>query len=913
MRQIGSKAVCLASLGLATSLALPAAAQSDGVASNRLYWDLVLDLEGRFSTDRNIGQGDLFVPLTQLRDQLVFADFRFRYDDSESQEYNLGVGYRRLIGDDLILGGYGFFDHLISSHSNGFHQVTLGAEAMMEHFEFRGNLYLPEDEEKAFGATIFGGDMLGSTLSFTRNRAVEKPLPGIDIEGGVRSPVKEIDAWLYGGYYYFDDSGFETVSGPQIRLQWNIDTDAILPNSTLSTGVRWASDDLRGDRTYVTVGLRFPLGFGGRPGAVTTPLPDWQPARMVRRIERDIDIVTDTTVKRVSSEPATVPGTGGSQTFGTIEVVKVDGTAATGSGTVNNPSDDLVAAVDSGADIVMVQGTLDSNGAFVPFDLDAGVPINLNPGQRLLGGGSTIAIADSTGTNTTTYRVPGVTGIVRQTDGLTNIVVAEDDTEIQGMYLFGGNSGVIINNRDGVQISGTIVESSANDAIQITNGSSNVRMSVVDIWNNDATSPTGIRINASSGIILSGVNVGSSSSGRVYSNDAVLIENGSSDVLISGLNTNGEDGSNTGLIAIGGVVIDGSTDVTIEGNSFLGGFTGSAISIVNGASDVTVDSITTSGNINTVAAILVDNASSVDISNAQIYNFADAALEIRNGANDISVEQFVTRGSGGTTDAIRLNGVSDITLTEVSLLDEFTGENLASPVTANRLILAENVSDLTVRDFFATGVVAGVNPSDPDPDGDGNDYTFGELIDLNNVDDSTFTNIDLSEVAIISTNNDPASFDGAIVIRNGSEGLTFRGLAAQEDRSLIQTSQLAGSLIRISDSGNVTPITFDYFDFDLSQAYEASDLPGSGTLVTLDNATVDFSNSIFRTNRDSNTDFIFFGDTVNMSGTGNTFINTELDGAVPSIVDNTDTALNGTIDFDEPEGSLDNTGFTPAP
>ncbi|WP_236254508.1 inverse autotransporter beta domain-containing protein [Mucisphaera calidilacus] len=901
-------AVCLASLGLATSLVSPALAQDDQVVSDRLYWDLILDIEGRFSTGRNIGQGDLFVPLTQLRDQLVFADFRFRYDDDASQEYNLGVGYRRLLGDKVILGGYGYFDHLISGNDNGFNQLTFGAEALLEHFEFRGNLYLPEDDEKGFGPSFASGQLLGGTLSYNTNQQVEKPLPGFDLEAGVRSPVREIDAWIYAGYFRFDDSGFETVAGPQVRAQWNIDTDAILPNSTLSTGVRWAEDDVRGSRTYFTIGIRFPLGFGGRPGGVTTPLPDWQPDRMVRRVERDIDIVTGARAAVVSSEPATIPGTGGTP-FGTIDVVRDGGTAATGTGTLQNPSGDLVASIDSGAEIVILAGRRNDANQLIPYELAPGQSLNLNPGQSLLGGGSAIQITDASGNNPVTYFVPAFRGVVRQNDIFTDIINANDDTEIQRMYLVEGSSGIVIDDADNVSVFDTTIFGPSGDGVQIINGSTGVSIIAFGVQD-EAGSGTiaGIRItgNTTSDVLLENLDL------RSLPNQGIVIENQASAVTINRLDLNGTTGSTVGLS------IDNASDVTVDG-AVIRTFDSSAVAVTNASSNINIDDLITVGPGNAAAAVLIDNASGVTLTNPLIYDFANNGLEITNGSSDITVDSLRTRGGADSDTAIQLTGVSDITLTNSALLD-FVAEDgapPATPVTANRLLQATNVTDLTVDQFYATGFVGGASVADPDPDNDTNDYALGEIFDLDNVDDSTFANLDFDGVRVTSINNTPDSFDGVIVIRNGSENLTFTGATDPDDRSVIRTlGQLAGSMVRVTDSGNVTPITFTNFTFDLADNFEAADLPGNGTHLSVGNATVSFDNTIFRTNRDDNNDFIFYdtasGNTVDLSGTGNTFVNTELENATPS-VSNGATTVNGGIDFDEPEGTLDGTGFTPAP
>ncbi len=104
--------------------------QADAMPASDVYWLPILNLGGKVGTDRNIGEIELMVPLTQLENEMWFFDFRGRIDDDDSSEFNVGFGLRTALDENFVLGAYGFFDFLESSNDNNFTQATIGVELM---------------------------------------------------------------------------------------------------------------------------------------------------------------------------------------------------------------------------------------------------------------------------------------------------------------------------------------------------------------------------------------------------------------------------------------------------------------------------------------------------------------------------------------------------------------------------------------------------------------------------------------------------------------------------------------------------------------------------------------------------------------------------------------------------------------
>ncbi|PHR86881.1 MAG: hypothetical protein COA78_37555, partial [Blastopirellula sp.] len=78
-------------------------------------WSPYVDMNAYGSNDRWLGQANLFLPLEQSEDSMLFLDFRGLWTDDRSTEGNWGIGYRKILASERIVGVYGFFDHRSTS------------------------------------------------------------------------------------------------------------------------------------------------------------------------------------------------------------------------------------------------------------------------------------------------------------------------------------------------------------------------------------------------------------------------------------------------------------------------------------------------------------------------------------------------------------------------------------------------------------------------------------------------------------------------------------------------------------------------------------------------------------------------------------------------------------------------------
>jgi len=190
-------------------------AQLQGLATQKLNRDLVTRLLGplpewvqRTEVTGNFnlsGWRGLEVttvqPLWQPEDkrsvlftQLSFTNYRMF--DRQRFAGNAGIGYRQLLmGDKLLLGGNGFYDH---EFVQGHHRVGLGAEVKYGPLDFSTNGYV------------------GLNQRSTSDGSVERVPNGLDVELGAQVPYLPW-AKIYSKYYVWDNKLDNTpVHGTQV-------------------------------------------------------------------------------------------------------------------------------------------------------------------------------------------------------------------------------------------------------------------------------------------------------------------------------------------------------------------------------------------------------------------------------------------------------------------------------------------------------------------------------------------------------------------------------------------------------------------------------------------------------------------------------------------------------------------------
>lgn len=259
-------------------------------------WGPYIDFIARPGTPTSTGTIDLFVPVAQADDWLVFLNARGTLTSEPSQEAGLGGGVRHIVpdfifGQDTILGVYGFVDFRNSSNGNSFVQGTVGAELITERFEVRINGYLPGSRTYTVaGTTTSGITLQGTNVVLTGTSRQEQALPGFDVEAGLRFELDPDTTFRVNAGYYRFARGGTRVEGGLARAELQFDDPFGFDGASLSIGGELRNDNYNGTHGNATLRFRMPLGIsrnGGDEGAGFGDIDDL----MVRPVQRFDNVV----------------------------------------------------------------------------------------------------------------------------------------------------------------------------------------------------------------------------------------------------------------------------------------------------------------------------------------------------------------------------------------------------------------------------------------------------------------------------------------------------------------------------------------------------------------------------------------------------------------------------------------------
>jgi len=347
----------IAPAALAVALAAPAWGQDSPDK-----WGGFLDLEAKPGTARHLGEADLFVPLAQDERNLLFANVKARLDDNDSKEGNFGAGVRHMHTSGWNLGAYGYFDRRITGNDNLFNQLTFGAEALGEDFEFRVNSYWPIGKKVKFVDSLNTADLSGTSVTFRGGE--EHALQGFDAEIGWRVPAfaagGPLDIRLYAGGYTFDDDTVDAVTGPRLRAELiAYEMPGLWEGARVTLGAEWQTDEPRGSQGFLSARLRIPL----QPEKERSRKLTAQERRMTAPVVRDVDIVAQA---GTFGAPETATQTAGGTAFTVIDSAS----------TAGNDLDAAVAAAGANSTVIL-SGTFQVTGANT---------VSLSNGQSLMAG-----------------------------------------------------------------------------------------------------------------------------------------------------------------------------------------------------------------------------------------------------------------------------------------------------------------------------------------------------------------------------------------------------------------------------------------------------------------------------------------------------------------------------------------------
>ena len=328
---------------------------ADGIASTQASpQDSYIPSKIRFSTqvsteERYSFYVDYLFPLYYSQDKglLVFFNPKQTYHSPTSEELNLGLGVRKILGDEYILGVHLFYDKKYSENHVWHRQRGYGFEFLSQGLDMRFNYYDPIDGPQV----AYDGYELGETsLIYWYN--LEEPLEGFDFEVGIPLVPEGLKTRVYGGGFFYDSNLTKDVEGFRLRSETNIN-DWLSLDLTLDRYNKGETNFIGGFR--VTIPFEVGKFVEGKNPFKERKVP-YIEERLFERVVRDIDIQSK--IAPIVSGPAT--------NTAVQNIIYVDNTAAGGGdGSLSSPyntlGDALTASV-AGDTIYVFKGDGTSTG-----------------------------------------------------------------------------------------------------------------------------------------------------------------------------------------------------------------------------------------------------------------------------------------------------------------------------------------------------------------------------------------------------------------------------------------------------------------------------------------------------------------------------------------------------------------------
>ncbi|MER9298674.1 hypothetical protein NKI38_19585 [Mesorhizobium sp. M0621] len=429
--------------------------------------------------DNNGGNAALegFIPLKQTAESVLFLDLRAKHDFKDSFGQDVGLGIRRIVNPDLMIGGYAYLN-VENYNSSQFTSATLGAEAITPHFDAHVNVYLPIKGDHTDHSS-------SSTLSMVGNQLMEQisvldhrdyAAWGIEGEIGAQVPINLPDKHSLrldiGGYHFEDPHGDDgSVTGAKAGFEYTIgDVFGIGTELVLAGEVR---NDNRDDTQFagsVRLNIPFNPGHGSDnadDGADSGPEPVYPVSEGLRkrvneRVRGDVGVriqsqtLSGGTTTRIAINAAT------NAAFG--KFYYADGGLA-GAGTLADPTtlDDAVAKSGANGFVVALggSGNLTTDGA------------TLADGQTVIGGGESVT-AKLSGGGTGTFNLGGSDGTIQGTNVANNVITLGNGNTLNGITITGGADGILGNNITGATLTKVTVDGAGGNGADFTGSSTGI-------------------------------------------------------------------------------------------------------------------------------------------------------------------------------------------------------------------------------------------------------------------------------------------------------------------------------------------------------------------------------------------------------------------------------------------------------
>lgn len=214
------------------------------------------------SGSTSFAESDVMFPLLSNSNQIFYLDAIAKYGENTSWVASLGLGLRRIVSSDTIIGGYIFTDYNRTANAHYFTIISPGIEWMTNNWDAHVNGYIPVGKNHSVTNTLTPNQLGLGNLNFYQGHAEYQPVfekiesvgSGIDFEIGRTFHFTSAQrARIFAGGYYFDLKYSQNINGVEAGIE-------------LPLKYRWASLEIQDSYDNVnwnTLLLTFRLTFGG--------------------------------------------------------------------------------------------------------------------------------------------------------------------------------------------------------------------------------------------------------------------------------------------------------------------------------------------------------------------------------------------------------------------------------------------------------------------------------------------------------------------------------------------------------------------------------------------------------------------------------------------------------------------------
>jgi len=679
-----------------------------------------------------------FIPLKQTAESVLFLDVRgkHRFDDGFGQD--VGIGVRRLVNPDLLVGGYAYANvQTVDGHT--YSGATLGIEAITANYDGHLNVYVPfggdGNESKSNSSLSLVGNQLLEQVSVLDRRSYSAW--GIEGEFGVQVPLElpenhslRLDV---GGYHFADLDGRDgSVTGAKAGIEYAI-RDAFSAGWDLTLTGEVRSDNRDHTQFAGSIQLSVPFNPPTRNAtqdevATAYPVGDGLRKRVNERVRGDIGVRVNTQeTKRDFSRNAVNAATG--KAFGTFFFA--DGENTLGLGTQGDPTtlDDAVAKAGKDGFVVALGG----KGNI----LTAGAILAQN--QTVIGGAGTVKALTLSG-SIETFSFGGLNGTVAGTDVGKAVLSLADGNTISGITVTGGGIGISGVNINGAALTDVTVSATGSHGVSFTGNSTGVTGTNLTSRGNGGD---GLHIESDGTFNFAGTTLLSGNAGDgldikgkgTYAFATLNALNNASDgIHVSGTSTTGRFSTTGGTVSGNGgagVFVDPITArITLGSVSQNGGASGIVLENVSGS--FTVTGPTTISNTNGDAISITNSSATVSflggvlITNP-VSGFAGVDIEGNNGA--ISFANLQIALQSGNSTGLDLSGAlvnGNIT----AIIFNLTSTTPTGTVGIN-LVGASGIGTVRLGDTNAVGANASIGGAGGNAAGPGSGVLLSAATSLN--------------------------------------------------------------------------------------------------------------------------------------------------------------------------------------